>query len=235
VTTETKVEAVAWRVLEIGNRGAAYDPRDAKRAFTYDHQPGNIDASKLGRATVVASLASAGDSIDRGLSLLKALQAEGFGVFQVGQEAQSTITALEGEVERSVAYSAHLEEVVATRNLDWYTEKQRADAAARRVAELEGEVERLRELEAGRIDQARQLLDAGMRQAGVVRQAEARIERLMEALANAESAISSVFESGDYGMSDDTIEQGFAILEDIRGSVPEVKTWTSPAITKETP
>jgi hypothetical protein len=98
MTTETKVEAVAWRVLEIGNRGAAYDPRDAKRAFTYDHQPGNIDASKLGRATVVASLASAGDSVDRGLALLKALQEEGFGVFQIGQEAQSYITALEGEV-----------------------------------------------------------------------------------------------------------------------------------------
>jgi hypothetical protein len=126
VTTETKVEAVAWRVLEIGNRGAAYDPRDAKRAFTYDHQPGNIDASKLGRATVVASLASAGDSIDRGLSLLKALQAEGFGVFQVGQEAQSAITALEGEVE--IAAKAYFEDMCSLdRWNDPMDEKERED------------------------------------------------------------------------------------------------------------
>jgi hypothetical protein len=135
VTTETKVEAVAWRVLEIGNRGAAYDPRDAKRAFTYDHQPGNIDASKLGRATVVASLASAGDSIDRGLSLLKALQAEGFGVFQVGQEAQSYITALEGEVER-----ARIAGIDACDKLTmlWQKDIDRAVASERRVAEIHG-------------------------------------------------------------------------------------------------
>jgi hypothetical protein len=162
VTTETKVEAVAWRVLEIGNRGAAYDPRDAKRAFTYDHQPGNIDASKLGRATVVASLASAGDSIDRGLSLLKALQAEGFGVFQVGQEAQSAITALEGEV-AMLRDALHIEthkvitcgvaashpDASLSRRMEYSGKwdspqaqqvralRDKADAAERRVAELE--------------------------------------------------------------------------------------------------
>lgn len=75
----------AWSVLQIGNYGAAYDSPGTKRAYTYDHQPGNIDASKLGRATDIAAVASAGDSIDRGLSLLKALQENGFGVFQVGQ------------------------------------------------------------------------------------------------------------------------------------------------------
>jgi hypothetical protein len=88
-------EAVAWSVIQIGNRGAAYDSSDTKRAFTYDHQPGNIDASRLGRATDVAAVASAGDSIDRGLALLKALQENGFGVFQVGPPV-STAASTQG-------------------------------------------------------------------------------------------------------------------------------------------
>lgn len=72
-----------WNVLTIGNRGAAYDSPNTRRAFTYADQPGNINASKLGRACDAASNMSAGDSIDRGLCLLKALQSEGFGAFQI--------------------------------------------------------------------------------------------------------------------------------------------------------
>lgn len=75
--------AVEWRVLQIGNVGAAFDPPKTRRAFTYDWQPGNVDASRLGRAADAAASASAGDSIDRGLALLMTLQAEGFGVFQI--------------------------------------------------------------------------------------------------------------------------------------------------------
>lgn len=90
-------DAVAYSVVQIGNRGAAYDPPNTHRAFTYEHQPGNIDASRLGRATNAADVASAGDSIDRGLSLLKELQAIGFGVFQIGPPAPVQAAEQEGE------------------------------------------------------------------------------------------------------------------------------------------
>lgn len=79
--------AVAWSVVRVGNQGAAYDPPNTHRAFTYEKQPGNVDASRLGRATDAAAAASAGDSIDRGLALLKELQAVGFGVFHMGPVA----------------------------------------------------------------------------------------------------------------------------------------------------
>lgn len=90
-------EAVAYSVVQVGNRGAAYDPPNTHRAFTYEHQPGNIDASRLGRATNAAAAASAGDSIDRGLSLLKELQAIGFGVFQIGPPAPVQAAPQEAE------------------------------------------------------------------------------------------------------------------------------------------
>lgn len=97
-------EAVAYSVVQVGNRGAAYDPPNTHRAFTYEHQPGNIDASRLGRATNAAAVASAGDSIDRGLSLLKELQAIGFGVFQIGPPAPMQAAQQEGEVPQLVRY-----------------------------------------------------------------------------------------------------------------------------------
>jgi len=72
-----------WKVLQIGAVGCAYDPPNTYRAFTYDHQPGNGLAWSLGQAALTAAGATAGDNIDRGLSLLKALEAQGFGVFQL--------------------------------------------------------------------------------------------------------------------------------------------------------
>ena len=72
-----------WRVLQIGGQGAFYDPPNTRRAYTYEHQPGNILASRLGSAFGRASCMSAGDLIDRGLCLLSALQEAGFGVFQI--------------------------------------------------------------------------------------------------------------------------------------------------------
>ena len=72
-----------WSVVAIGNRGAAYDLPGTCRGFTYTEQPGNVIASRLGKACIAAANASAGDSIDRGLGLLKALQEAGFGVFQL--------------------------------------------------------------------------------------------------------------------------------------------------------
>lgn len=70
-------------VLRVGNLGSAYDQPGTRRAFTYRDQPGNVTAWKLGNAAHAAALASAGDPIDRGLALLKALQDAGFGVFEI--------------------------------------------------------------------------------------------------------------------------------------------------------
>jgi hypothetical protein len=70
----------------IGTKGSAFDLPTTKRAYTYAEQPGNVASSKLGRALEAARRCSAGDNIDAGLVLLKALQAEGFGVFQLGAE-----------------------------------------------------------------------------------------------------------------------------------------------------
>lgn len=99
-------EPVLWSVLQIGNAGAAYDPKGARRAFTYADQPGNIVASNLGRAANEASKASAGDSIDRGLSLLKSLQESGFGVFQIGEYAAPPAQGIDLGQFREAAYEA---------------------------------------------------------------------------------------------------------------------------------
>lgn len=70
----------------VGIRGSAYDAPEAKRAYTYADQPGNVAASKLGRALVAARRETSPDGTDLGLGLLKALQEEGFGVFDLGAE-----------------------------------------------------------------------------------------------------------------------------------------------------
>ncbi|MFC3865886.1 hypothetical protein [Alcaligenes aquatilis] len=77
---------MSLEIRTLGNYGAAYDPPGKRRAYTYEHQPGNIKASRLGSACLQAAAASAGDTIDRGLGLLRELQAQGFGVF----DAQSS-------------------------------------------------------------------------------------------------------------------------------------------------
>ncbi|MBR8509620.1 hypothetical protein [Burkholderia cenocepacia] len=51
---------------------------DEQRVFTYRHQPNNVGAWRLGEACRAAK--PGGDPIDHGLSLLKELQAKGFGV-----------------------------------------------------------------------------------------------------------------------------------------------------------
>lgn len=72
---------MSLEIRTLGNYGAAFDLPGNRRAYTYDHQPGNVEASRLGSACLQAASASAGDTIDRGLGLLKELQAQGFGVF----------------------------------------------------------------------------------------------------------------------------------------------------------
>ena len=68
---------------KIGIYGRAYDLPGTKRAYTYKDQPDNVGAMKLGRAASAAK--AGGDSIDHGLSLLKSLSDEGFGVFEVAR------------------------------------------------------------------------------------------------------------------------------------------------------
>lgn len=74
---------LSLEVRTLGSYGKAFDLPGNRRAYTYDHQPGNVEASRLGTACQQAVASSAGDYIDRGLSLLKELQALGFGVFEV--------------------------------------------------------------------------------------------------------------------------------------------------------
>ena len=73
-------------VCLVGMKGSAFDVPETKRAYTYSKQPGNGPASRLGDACLKAIGGTAGDSIDRGLLLLKALQDAGFGVFDLGAE-----------------------------------------------------------------------------------------------------------------------------------------------------
>lgn len=77
-------DAVAVPTIKLGLYGRAFDTPQTRRAYTYQHQPDNLDAYNLGRAA--ASTSPGGDNIDRGLSLLKELQAHGFGVFELGDQ-----------------------------------------------------------------------------------------------------------------------------------------------------
>lgn len=77
-------DAVAVPTIKLGLYGRAFDTPQTRRAYTYREQPDNIGAYKLGRAA--AGTSPGGDSIDHGLSLLKELQAHGFGVFELGDQ-----------------------------------------------------------------------------------------------------------------------------------------------------
>ncbi|MDH0612318.1 MULTISPECIES: hypothetical protein [unclassified Agrobacterium] len=67
--------------IRLGIYGRAFDLPEERRAYTFEHQPGNNEAHKLGRAC--SGIHSGGDWIDRGLYLLQALQREGFGVYEL--------------------------------------------------------------------------------------------------------------------------------------------------------
>lgn len=73
----------------VGMKGSAFDSPKTKRAYTYEHQPGNVVAYKLGSARVAATKRSAGDHIDHGLILPHELHNQGFGVFDLGAEYTS--------------------------------------------------------------------------------------------------------------------------------------------------
>lgn len=71
--------------LTLGLRGKSFDPPGTHRAYTYAEQPNNQGTWRLGEALVEAHAMPAGDHIDGGLGLLKALQLRGFGVFEMDQ------------------------------------------------------------------------------------------------------------------------------------------------------
>lgn len=72
------------------------DPPRVYRTYTYEHQPDNVTAYRLGSVLRLASGDSAGDNIDVGLNLLKRLKDKGYGIFELGEEKtneQCTSTA----------------------------------------------------------------------------------------------------------------------------------------------
>jgi len=72
---------------ELGGVGTAYDMPGPRRAYTFNHQPSNNTIpSRLGSATRSAINSPHGDSVDIGLNLLKALQENGFGVFEIERD-----------------------------------------------------------------------------------------------------------------------------------------------------
>lgn len=76
--------------FKLGLYGKAFDAPGTRRAYTYDHQPNNMDAHALGSALIAAHAAPRGDAIDAGLSLLLHLQSQGFGVFEIGPQDRPT-------------------------------------------------------------------------------------------------------------------------------------------------
>lgn len=76
--------------VQLGNLGQAFDGPGTKRAYTYDAQPGNRAAWKLGQAAQGPYHQKGGDHIDFGLGLLLDLQDQGFGVFEIADQMPTT-------------------------------------------------------------------------------------------------------------------------------------------------
>lgn len=72
-------------IYKLGMTGKAYDVPGTCRAYTYQHQPDNQGAWRLGEALRAASMAGGGDYIDSGLGLLKQLELKGFGVYELDE------------------------------------------------------------------------------------------------------------------------------------------------------
>ena len=72
-------------IYKLGIYGKAYDVPGSRRAYTYQYQPDNLGASKLGGACCAAFKAGGGDYIDYGLGLLQQLELRGFGVYELDE------------------------------------------------------------------------------------------------------------------------------------------------------
>ena len=67
----------------IGVLNKAFDLPEDRRAYTYQAQPNNIGAARLGCAAYSCREQFKPDSTDQGLTLLQCLQSAGFGVFEL--------------------------------------------------------------------------------------------------------------------------------------------------------
>ena len=67
----------------IGIINKAFDLPEDRRAYTYQAQPNNIGAARLGCAAYSCREQFKPDSTDQGLTLLQCLQSAGFGVFEL--------------------------------------------------------------------------------------------------------------------------------------------------------
>lgn len=72
--------------LKLGVRGKYFDHPEIKRGYSYYDQPDNLAALKIGRGARNSYSYTSGDDIDRGLALLKELQREGFGIFELNEQ-----------------------------------------------------------------------------------------------------------------------------------------------------
>lgn len=95
---------VAGQVIKLGSYGQAFDLAGDRRAYTYKHQPGNQAAWRIGDAS--SRVEAGGDLIDRGLSLLKVLEAGGFGVFELDEAATVEAPAVGDEMLEPLVYAA---------------------------------------------------------------------------------------------------------------------------------
>lgn len=80
---ETMDRAAAETMYRLLGESLGVGPTVPGTTYTYDKQPGNVETWRLGEACSQAAKDSAGDYIDRGLSLLHRLAEKGFGVFKV--------------------------------------------------------------------------------------------------------------------------------------------------------
>lgn len=72
-------------IYKLGIYGKAYDVPGTRRAYTYQYQPDNQGAWRIGEAMTMASLTGGGDYIDTGLGLLKQLERKGYGVYELDE------------------------------------------------------------------------------------------------------------------------------------------------------
>lgn len=95
--TMGQYRAALLRTLSAAPQPAHADAREGltrkhiMRMFTYRQQPDNVGAWRLGEACRAAK--PGGDPIDHGLSLLKELQAKGYGVVELPSEISAAATA----------------------------------------------------------------------------------------------------------------------------------------------
>ncbi|MFY1021153.1 hypothetical protein [Ectopseudomonas khazarica] len=101
-------------IYKLGIYGRAYDVPGTRRAYTYQHQPDNQGAWRLGEAMSIASKAGGGDYIDTGLGLLKQLELKGYGVYELDQAKDQELHQVDP---RQAAKDAFVEALLLLRDV----------------------------------------------------------------------------------------------------------------------